>query len=351
MKRLVPSLLLLVALPLPALAGDDYAIKVYPCPRLKPPPAIDGSLADACWKTAPLVSGFTYYNRPELLEVQTSFRVGYDDRYLYFGVHCDEPMVKRLTPTHAGRDAHGVFRGETIEIFIEPRHDHASYFQLAVNLAGSFYDSRGSDPTWNSESRLKTKVVADGWVLEFAVPWRDLGIEKPTRGMIVGFNVCRDRYTGGAREWSNWAQTAANFHDPIRFAHLVLSADEATVGRLEGEFRKGGRRGPVVVFAHAGYAKRAYLAMARTALKRLDALLSQLAAEGKAERSEAARAEVAKRLDAAKKQVQPFRVRIASSKPFDAAEWTRLSIRMAALEARLGELLWDARLAALLQGI
>jgi hypothetical protein len=351
MKRLLLFFVLCFALVPRARGGDDYPIKVYPCPRLEPAPAIDGSLADACWKKAPLVSGFTWYNKPKLLAVQTSFRVGYDDRYLYFGVHCDEPRAKRLTPSYAGRDSGGCFRGETIELFLDPRHDHATYHQFAVNLAGSFYDSLRSDPTWNSQSRLKTKVVADGWVLEIAIPWRDLGVKRPKAGMVVGFNVCRDRYAGGAREWSNWSQTQANFHDPDRFAHLVLSATEETLGGLAAEFRKGGRRGPVVVFAHQGYAEKAYLAMARAALKRLDAFLAQLAAEGKRERTEAARAEVARRLDAARRHVEPYRVRIRSARTLDAADWTRMSIRMAELERKLGELLWEARLAALLKDI
>ena len=39
----------------------------------------------------------------------------------------------------------------------------------------------------------------------------------------MGINVCRDRYLGADRQWTNWSQTAANFHDPERFGHLVLS--------------------------------------------------------------------------------------------------------------------------------
>ena len=351
MTRRLLACVLALAPALAAVAGDDYPIKVYPCPRLKPAPVVDGSLGDACWQKAPLVSGFTHYNKPKLLAVQTSFRVGYDARCLYFAVHSDEPRADRLTPSYAGRDSSGCFRGETIELFLDPRHDHASYHQLAVNLAGSFYDSRRTDATWNSQSRLKTKTVADGWNLEIAIPWRDLGIEAPKAGMVVGFNVCRDRYAGGAREWSNWSQTAANFHDPLRFAHLVLSPTEAMLGALEAEFRKGERRGPILIFGHQGYARKAYLAMARKMLGRLDALIGKLAAEGEKELSEAARDEVAVRLKVARHEVEPFRRRIEVATSLDAAVWTRMSIAMAALERRLGELLWEARLAALLKEI
>ncbi|MBM4039817.1 MAG: hypothetical protein FJ290_15025 [Planctomycetes bacterium] len=55
-------------------SADEYPIKVYPCPRLEAAPAIDGQLDDPCWAKAPLVSGFTLYNKPKLMDVQTSFR-------------------------------------------------------------------------------------------------------------------------------------------------------------------------------------------------------------------------------------------------------------------------------------
>ena len=349
MLRRLTLVLLLSAL---AHAGDDYPVKVYPCPRLRTPPTIDGALADPCWRAAAVVSGFTRYNKPQLLEVQTAFRCAYDDRCLYFAVRADEPNAKQLTPTHAGRDSSGCFRGETIELFLDPRHDHVHYYQFAVNLAGSFYDSRRTEASWNSASRLKTRLGADAWTLEIAIPWADLGVKAPKPGTIVGFNVCRDRYAGGVREWSNWSQTKANFHDPARFAHLVLApTTEAMLGKMADELRKGGRRGPIVVFAPEGYANRAYLAMARRALARVDAVLAKLAAEAEKERLEAAQEEVEARLVAARAQVEPYRARIASGRPLDGAEWARMSVRMAKLEHRVGGLLWDARLAVLLKSI
>lgn len=334
-----------------AVADDDYKNKVYPCPRLTPAPKIDGAVNDACWQKAPVVSGFTWYNKPILVTAQTSFRVGYDDTYLYFGIHCDEPHAKKLTPVAAGRDSKQCFHGETIELFVDPNHDQTHYFQLAVNLANSFYDSVHTDPSWNSATKTATKLLADGWELEMAIPWKDLGVKAVKPGLVVGFNICRDRYAGGAREWSNWSQTKSNFHDPMRFAHLVLDGTPEMLGGMAAEFRKGGRRGPIVIFSQGAAASKAYLAMARETLARFDTLLAELAAEGKQERSAAARAEVASRLAAARKQVAPYRAKIQGAKSLDAAQWTRMDIEMNALEVRLNALIWDARLAALLKDI
>ena len=76
-----------------------------------------------------------------------------------------------------------------------------------------------------------TSVGESGWFLEFSIPWADLGIE-PEQGRIVGINVCRDRTIANAREWSNWSQTNANFHDPLRFGHLVLSPTPAMLAPM-----------------------------------------------------------------------------------------------------------------------
>ncbi len=334
-----------------ALHADDYPIKVYPCPRLEAAPTIDGQLSDPCWTKAPLVSGFTLYNKPKLMAVQTSFRVGYDDACLYLGVHCDEPNAAKLSPAAAGRDSHGVFRGETIEVFVDPKHTHGDYYQLAVNLAGSFYDSQRADPSWNSATKLATKVVEKGWEMEMAIPWKDLGVGAPRAGMVIGFNVCRDRYAGGDREWSNWSQTMGNFHDVARFGHLILSPTEEMLGKLAPEVRKGGRRGPILVFTSEGEAGRAYLAMAREALKELDAQIEAIAAGAGNELSADFRKEIADRLDVIRTQAEPFRASLRDAKSLDAAEWTRMSLKLTELSAAVRELVWDARLAALLKAI
>jgi len=283
--------------------------------------------------------------------VQTSFRVGYGDACLYLGVYCDEPNTAKLVPAAAGRDSSGCFRGETIEVFVDPKHTHSDYYQLAVNLAGSFFDGHRNDPSWNSTTKLATKIVKQGWELELAIPWKELGIEAPKPGMLVGFNVCRDRYAGGDREWSNWSQSMANFHDPARFGHLVLSPTEEMLGKLPPEVRKGDRRGPILVFTEAGEAGRAYLAMAREALKELDAQVAALAAGAANELSEDFRKEIADRLDVVRTQLEPIRAGLRDAKSLDAAEWTRLGLKLTQLSTTLRELVWDARLAALLKTI
>jgi len=332
-------------------AEDSYDIKVYPCPKASGAIAVDGVLNEAAWQAAPLVTGFTWYDKPELLPVQAFVRVLYDDRALYFGVTCDEPLVDKLVPVAQGRDVHAMFGGETIEIFVDPKHD-GNYYQFAANAAGSVWDSHGSDATWNAAVAAAAKVDPAGkqWTLEFAVPWEDLGVA-PNAGAIVGFNVCRDRHLGNAREWSNWSQTQANFHDPERFAHLVLGATPEQLARLGPEFRKGDRHGRLVIYSSEGFANTSYLALARDSLRKLDEQLADLAKVAEEQRDAATRAELDKRLQAYRDEIRPFQQQVAEGSAIDAAAWMKIDLRVDQLTRELGEALWEARLAALLSGI
>ncbi len=350
MIRRTPLLTAAVVLAAAAVApADSHPIKVLACPRFADPPAIDGNLADACWRAATEAGGFTLYSRPKPAGVQTSFRVGYDERHLYLAVRCDEPLIGRLTPDAAGRDTKGCFRGETVEVFIDPAHDHETYYQLAVNLAGSLYDARGTDKAWNAEIRRATRMLDDAWTLELALPWRAVGLE-PAEGAVVGFNVCRDRFVG-KREWTNWSQTRRNFHDVACFGHLVLSPTGKRLGELGEEFRKGGRTGPIELAVPSGKARDAYRGMAGDALAGLERIIADLADEAAGDPFEPARKEVTTRLEMARHLIAPFRKRLKDPEPLGAAEWRKMSYRMADLAGRLRELVWQARLSALLEQI
>ena len=332
------------------LGQDHYDIKVYPCPEATQPLVINGVLSESAWQTAPLVGSFTKYDKPVAAQVQTFVRLLFDSRFLYVGVVCDEPLMDKLVPVAQARDSSEVFHGETIEIFIDPKHDHTNYFQFGVNAAGSVYDSRKTESTWSADVRAKTKLEKDRWTLEFAVPWKDLGVD-PKPGRVLGFNVCRDRYVGGVREWTNWSQTKANFHDPERFGHVVLAPTAAQLGALGSEFRKGNRRGAIVVYGREGFADTTYRALAREAVGKLADSVAALAKTAAQEPDAATRRELQKHLERFRHQLAGFQAQLADKDAMDAADWTRMDVRLTRLMSDLREVVWNARLAALLAGI
>ncbi|MBT3381340.1 MAG: hypothetical protein HN742_20265 [Lentisphaerae bacterium] len=336
--------------PRAARATDEYELKVYPCPRTALPLTIDGKLDEEAWEEAPLVGGFTLYNKPELVEPQTYFRVLHTDEHLVFGFRCDEPMMRKLIPIPQARDAKAVFRGEAIELFIDPKHEHANYFQFAADASASVYDSKGEDPIWNADVRAATKLHQDHWSLEIAIPWEDLGIT-PSRGALLGFNICRDRLIDNAKLWCNWSQTKSNFHDPIRFGHLVLAPSPEDMGKISGELRKGDRRGPIMIYSKTGMSQTSYRALAEASLTRLRALLADLAATRDTEPDPGTRNALTKLLDTYEAEIAPFRETLATGAELDAKQGTSIDLRITQIAAKLADAIWSARLSSLLESL
>ncbi len=348
--RTIAAAALCIALASAALAMDEYAIKVYPCARAPQAVTIDGALSDAAWDAAPVVSGFTRYNKPELVEPQTELMLVYDDTFLYFGVLCHEPNMDKVTPVHQPRDSGAIFHGETIEIFVDPNHDQSTYHQFGINIAASVYDSARSDPSWSADVRAATELSDDAWTLEVAIPWADMGVSAEP-GMVVGVNVCRDRYAGGNKQWMNWSQTAANFHDPQRFGHVVLSPTPAIIGGLEAELRKGERRGLIAVYGPDRFVQASYRGLVASAVARAERLLDDLEAAGEREADPATKQELDRRIAEYRGELAGFGSAAAAEAALPPERWHEMTMRIGQLRGELHRILWEARLAALLSGI
>ncbi len=333
-----------------AQADDSYDIKVYPCPRAYAAVVIDGALNEADWNRAPLVSDFTQFNKPELVEPQTSLRVMYDDTNLYFGVICDEPRMDKLTPISRARDSSEVFHGEAIEIFVDPTHDHGTYYQFGINAAASIYDSLRTDVSWSADAHAATVLGEDSWTLELSIPWEDLGVT-PKAGAVIGFNVCRDRQLGAEKLWANWSQTKANFHDPQRFGHAVLSPDAQQLGALEAEYRKGGRDGAIVFLGPSALTQAAWRTLVRGAFANSGATLTEMEKLLDQENEAGAREEFAKRIAGFRADLAGYADQVESGKPLDVDTWKEMTTRMAQMRTGLDRLVWEARLTALLATI
>jgi len=342
----------LIALSLAATchAQDQYDIRVYPCPRADGAITIDGVLDEAAWQRAPLSGDFTFYNKPELIEPQTGLMATWDDAHIYFGVVCPEPNLDKLTQVGHARDSREVFHGETIEIFVDPDHDQGLYYQFGINAAASIYDSVRSDPSWSADVQAATSVGERAWTLEVAIPWADMAWA-PEAGQVVGVNVCRDRYLGANRQWSNWSQTAANFHDPERFGHVVLSPDAMRLGALEAEYRKGGRTGPIVFEGPPALVDAAYRALARHSIADGAELLAGVETAFGDEEQEGASEELARRVAGYRTELAGFAEQIDGGQPLSPDAWREMTARLAGMRSELDRVIWEARLAALISTI
>jgi len=330
-------------------AADRFPINVYLCPRTEQAPVLDGKLDDAVWQRASLVSGFTLLGTDKLVSPQTSFRLLWDDKYLYLAVKCDEPQMDKTSRIRYARDEAAVFGRASIEYFVDPNHTHDLYYQLAFNVAGSLYDGERFVASWNSDAEVKTHLGEEFWSAEVAVPWGPLKAE-PKPGKVVGFNVSRN-HNGNKDQvtYATWAQLQGGFHDPERFAHLVLSGTPEMIGKLSREFRKGVRTGPIVVYSADDSAQTSQTKLSEAALGQAQELLAELEAQRrKAKEPEIAR-DITRRLD-------EYRAKLAALKAqckgkLDTSTWMRVDVELQTLIAQLRKTVAEIGLAALLNEI
>jgi hypothetical protein len=346
--RNLTILVILLAFTASGWAEDDKPVLVYAGPRADGPITLDGALDEPAWQSAPLASGFTLFGSGNEPAAQTSFRLVYDDEALYLGVTGDEPAMDRVAPTSLPRDEHGVFGQECIEFFIDPKHSHSQYHQIAANLAGSVYDSEYENVSWNGTTRVVGQRGEKSWTMEWRIPWADFGIQ-PQPGLLLGFNVCRDRYVGPDREWTNWSQTIGGFHDPFRFAHLVLSPTVEQLGQRREAYRQGGRSGPLRFYVPDELSGQVYRPLVRQAIAEVEVLLDEIeAAQAKAP-NDPANAEIAKEVKSLRDRIATLRAQ--SAQEIDADEWIQIDLELVKMARNMDTIIWEARLRALLAEI
>lgn len=186
------------------------------------PVVIDGVLDEECWRQA-LKTGYflEIYDNTKPSQPQTYFQVVYDDEKLYFGITGEEPDISRLVKKSYPRDAWP--SGSSFEIFLDMNNDRETYYQFAANPAGSIYDARRNDASWDGRWEVAVNVGSDRWTIEAAVPFADFGTGVPPAGDIWGLNICRNR-EGELKYSSTWAPVGGDFHNPGKFNTLVFGS-------------------------------------------------------------------------------------------------------------------------------
>jgi hypothetical protein len=218
-------------------AGENQAVTtfVYPCRSVATPIRVDGKLDEPAWSgfapppaarntrsqwsQAVEVSGFTFSGKGLLASEQMVMRLLYDRENLYLGVKCNESKMNGLVAAVRFHDGN-VWNDDCIELFLDPTHDHETYYQFAVNSLGAQYDARGFDRMWNCQWQAAASLGQDAWYVEVAIPFAAFGLSTPAPDSLWGFNLNRERNAGGSLELYNWADVQANFHNPGLFGHL-----------------------------------------------------------------------------------------------------------------------------------
>jgi hypothetical protein len=210
-------------------------------PRLLAPlaanaPKVDGNITEPFWKEIP-PARFVESSQATEPKYPTHVRAAWDSEHLYLAFRGFEKGQETWRAGTTKRDDTAIFKGDSIEIFIQPPGMSPGYYQFAVNPVGGIWDTRWERPrkmqSWNGEGvRLAGQVRPDDWTVEMAIPFKTLGRKTPRQGSEWRVNFCRTEVPD--RELTCWSYTGGGYHIPERFGHLQFSRTPGSQQDLSG---------------------------------------------------------------------------------------------------------------------
>ena len=206
---------------------------VYGCFRVPAPPTIDGRMDEAAWKGLPSQTGFRVATTDNFAFTrQTSFRIGWDDRNLYLGVHCVEPAVPEVKKRTAGEAGYidisevswAKFYHDLIEVFWAP--GEPIYFQTMVNAIGQYVGPNrhvghmhNREPIAREGFECRTFLGDGWWEMEAQFSFAALG-QAPRDGEKWKANLVRvsSQEKGKGEQFTCWPHVERfNFHQRSQY--------------------------------------------------------------------------------------------------------------------------------------
>ncbi|HEX7184283.1 MAG TPA: sugar-binding protein [Thermoanaerobaculia bacterium] len=194
------ALAALLALPLSLLGSQETARaqELVEVSRAVSPVRVDGMLEEPAWEQAAAIplahEWFPGDNVPA--PVATTALVTYDDERLYVAFRAADPDPSKIRARFADRDA--AFDDDTVGIMIDPFHDGRRAFQFQVNPLGAQMDAVNSDVegtedfSWDAIWESAGRITAEGYVVEIAIPFRQLRFPASGQPQTWGFLAMRD---------------------------------------------------------------------------------------------------------------------------------------------------------------
>ncbi len=210
MASSAPVAKLLLLLTLVLACGSAGAMEQAPSATATSASAIrlDGVLDETAWTAARPIGPLLQRDPKEEASAteETEVRVVFDSANLYFGVVCRDRAPSAIVSTQLARDA-DLEVDDRILIVVDPFFDHRNGFFFVVNPGGARSDgqisnnSEGLSFDWDGIWDARTRVTAEGWVAEIAVPFKTLRF-KPGQ-TVWGLNV--ERQIKRLEERDRWA--------------------------------------------------------------------------------------------------------------------------------------------------
>ena len=177
-------------------------------------PVIDGDLSDSVWAKAAVLDDFRQVepDTGQPASERTVLKILYDENNLYFGVYLYDDEPDKIQVRSMTRDG-PVFAEDQFRIILDPDMTRRNGYSFEVGPAGGREDALIQNNTndlgrWNTIWTVRSHVVADGWVAEVAIPFRDFSYD-PSRS-DWGFDFVRTIRRKAERDrWTSHSATIA----------------------------------------------------------------------------------------------------------------------------------------------
>ncbi len=169
--------------------------KKYFTQKLNSTITLDGIPSEDAWNGVEWGGDFIQWqpNEGKAPHQPTSFKILYDDKFLYIAYQCHDNAPDSIIKRMSRRDQ---FPGDWIEINIDSYHDLRTAFSFTLSVSGvrgdEFVSNNGNnwDPSWNPIWYSKTHVNDKGWTAEIKIPLSQLRYgNEPEK--VWGFQITR----------------------------------------------------------------------------------------------------------------------------------------------------------------
>jgi hypothetical protein len=212
----------------PWVRPNSAAVRIDPADA----PIIDGSLSDPVWARARVIDSF----RQKLPTVgaaateRTEVRVLYDENNLYVSVYSFDSVPQDIVMRGMERDG-PLFLGDAVSVRLDPGQTRRNGYRFMIGSSGGRSDTlllnnSGSLDEWDPIWEGRAALVEDGWIAEYAIPFRILAYESGESDW--GFDI--RRVIGRKNEEIYWSAFNPNFNftDVTQFGTLTGINDTST---------------------------------------------------------------------------------------------------------------------------
>lgn len=223
--------------------------------------SIDGNLNEPVWQNAEVATDFFMYEPDNGKQIspdkKTDIKVLYDNNAIYIGAILYDNDASKILKEITQRDDFGTT--DCFGVFINGYNDGQQDFRFFTTASGTQLDclateQNGEDFSWDAVWSSKTKITANGWVVEMRIPYAALRFsneKKQTWGINFIREIKRDRqiytWTNVDNKIGNVIQQAGilegieNINPPTRLFLLPYTSyylngnkEEKTKGTIKG---------------------------------------------------------------------------------------------------------------------